>query len=249
MIEVVTAAGLSSSDIFATSFTRFKSDLPGFRLPIITHHPPCPNTKGEYGIRQWRALIGLKPTWGGPKQGQVPQYLEHIPSLKLPVRTWKLFPWKRRFRTWFHHPFSGANSLLVSGSRVAEKIAISWALKQTFVRWVWYIFVRVWIYPQSMSAKSWKKALELFCSLRANKQALFHVYTLYHVTMCVYFSSQIRGTSLKSPKKIQFRCSAWKLRNCLNRRAVFKTLVVCCIEGIILPSYMGIVISHYKNPY
>ena len=39
MIEVVTAAGLSSSDIFATSFARFKSDLPGFRLPIITHHP------------------------------------------------------------------------------------------------------------------------------------------------------------------------------------------------------------------
>ena len=33
------------------------------------------------------------------------------------------------------------------------------------------------------------------------------------------------------------------------RWAVTKTLVNCCIGGIILPSYMGIVISHYKDPY
>ena len=33
------------------------------------------------------------------------------------------------------------------------------------------------------------------------------------------------------------------------RWAATKTLVIRCIEGIILPSYMGIVISHYKNPY
>ena len=32
--------------------------------------------------------------------------------------------------------------------------------------------------------------------------------------------------------------------------AVTKTLVNCCIEGIIkLPRFMGIVISHYKDPY
>ncbi len=28
-----------------------------------------------------------------------------------------------------------------------------------------------------------------------------------------------------------------------------KTLVVCCIEGIILSSYMGILINYYKDPY
>ena len=28
-----------------------------------------------------------------------------------------------------------------------------------------------------------------------------------------------------------------------------QNLVICCIEGIILPSCMGIVIGHYKNPY
>ena len=33
-----------------------------------------------------------------------------------------------------------------------------------------------------------------------------------------------------------------------NIWAVTKTLVNCCIEGMILPSYMGIVISHYKDP-
>ena len=31
--------------------------------------------------------------------------------------------------------------------------------------------------------------------------------------------------------------------------AVTKTLVVCCIEVIILPTYTGIVINHYKDPY
>ena len=28
-----------------------------------------------------------------------------------------------------------------------------------------------------------------------------------------------------------------------------KALVICCIYGIILPSYVGIRISHYKDPY
>ena len=28
-----------------------------------------------------------------------------------------------------------------------------------------------------------------------------------------------------------------------------KTVVICCIYGIILPSYMGVIISHYKDPY
>ena len=28
-----------------------------------------------------------------------------------------------------------------------------------------------------------------------------------------------------------------------------KTLVSCGIEGIILPSYTGIITSHYKDPY
>ena len=31
--------------------------------------------------------------------------------------------------------------------------------------------------------------------------------------------------------------------------AVTKTLAVCSIEGVILPSYIGIIISHYKDPY
>ena len=28
-----------------------------------------------------------------------------------------------------------------------------------------------------------------------------------------------------------------------------KTLVICYIDGIILPSYMGIILNHYKDPY
>ena len=38
----------------------------------------------------------------------------------------------------------------------------------------------------------------------------------------------------------------WSL---LSKWAVTKTLVNCCIEGTILPSYMGIVISHSKDPF
>ena len=28
-----------------------------------------------------------------------------------------------------------------------------------------------------------------------------------------------------------------------------KTLAICCMKGILLPSYIGIIISHYKDPY
>ena len=31
--------------------------------------------------------------------------------------------------------------------------------------------------------------------------------------------------------------------------AVIKILVICCTEGIILPKYIGIITSHYKDPY
>ncbi len=35
----------------------------------------------------------------------------------------------------------------------------------------------------------------------------------------------------------------------LDSWAVTKTLVIGCIEGIMLPSYIGIVIRHYEDPY
>ena len=53
---------------------------------------------------------------------------------------------------------------------------------------------------------------------------------------------------LSLPRVVKVQMERWEGErgNCL---AVTKTLVICCIEGIIQPSHMGIVIGHYKNPY
>ena len=53
---------------------------------------------------------------------------------------------------------------------------------------------------------------------------------------------------LSLPRVVKVQMERWEGErgNCL---AVTKTLVICCIEGIIQPSHMGIVIGHFKNPY
>ena len=45
-------------------------------------------------------------------------------------------------------------------------------------------------------------------------------------------------------------CVLCVLMRCCNKWAVTKTLVISIYIGVdILPSYMGIIISHYKDPY
>ena len=48
---------------------------------------------------------------------------------------------------------------------------------------------------------------------------------------------------------IIYLCCTYLYERSQGTCAVTKTLVICCILGIILANYIGIIISHYKDPY
>ena len=63
------------------------------------------------------------------------------------------------------------------------------------------------------------------------------------------FFIEIRSYVPENEHETQEQRFRWKMIFRIAKIAVLKTLFGCLIYGIILPNYMGIIISQYKDPY